>query len=71
MPKQVKPQQEPQESLEIQEPLEENSQKESQQSPDNKYAPRPRIRPTIGRDQIGGPKQRVTPKFNSVSTTLY
>ena len=36
----------------------------------NKYAPQERVRPTIGRDQIGGPKQRVTPRFNSVSTVL-
>ena len=40
-------------------------------TPVNKYAPKARVRPTIGKDQIGGPKQQVTPRFNSVRTVLH
>lgn len=59
---------------EVQSP--EKSIKEPQSSPSpkpesNKYARKPKVRPTIGKNQIGGPKERVTPKFNSVRTELH
>ena len=40
-------------------------------TPKKKYSPQARVRPSIGKQRIGGPKERVTPKFNSVSTTIH
>lgn len=66
MPSKAKPQEA---SPEKQPPKEElSSQKDPQ--PKSKYATKPKVVPTIGKNQIGGKKQRVTPKFNSVSTQL-
>lgn len=67
MPSKAKPQEA---SPENQPPKAElSSQKDPQ--PKSKYAPKPKVIPTIGKNQIGGKKQRVTPKFNSVSTELH
>lgn len=66
MPSKAKPQEA---SPENQPPKGElSSQKDPQ--PKSKYAPKPKVIPTIGKNQIGSKKQRITPKFNSVSTQL-
>jgi hypothetical protein len=66
MPSKAKPQAVPQENQPPKEEL--SSQKDPQ--PKSKYAPKPKVIPSIGRNQVGGNRQRVTPKFNSVSTQL-
>jgi hypothetical protein len=67
MPSKAKPQAVPPENQPQKEEL--SSQKDPQ--PKSKYAPKPKVIPSIGRNQVGGKRQRVTPKFNSVSTELH
>ena len=67
MPRQAKPKEE--ESQDKQ-PLQKELSSQKDPQPKSKYAPKPKVIPTIGKNQIGGKKQRVTPKFNSVSTQL-
>lgn len=51
-------------------PKAQKTEQVSELTPKRKYAPQARVKPTIGRNQVGGPKERITPKFNSVSTVI-
>ena len=70
MPSKAKASPEKEEFPEKETPKQAESSPKLPQPPASKYAPKPKVVPTIGKNQIGGKKQRVTPKFNSVSTQL-